>query len=466
MIDNILLTYQTETKSPFKKTPVPPQKKKIGTISPFKTNQMLLTAFPKHRQVNSFANTFEDKQIHKSNKLLNSDTKTSLKRKKQSNGQSALARFDLGGIELGRNKGIKKKNLSFNKKSKEEVVNTRYKKIATPVPKVTCYDRHMKFNSAKTLTNLTQTMNVSNNVLTPSNNSFVRKKQENHPKRSMKEKINEILENSIIDQKFENEIKNDELILNKSSSSFDIFLKQNEQEIEMLNKETTKENFSSLKNDFEIFYTDDYVSSISEGMLQLELQLVIEKIFEIQAEYHKEYKAHLHNYKIYLELLNKNSRSFFLYLKKYNELMKLKERSKIKKIKHLIIESKKQNYSLIKGEINLLDKITESSNLPIFKSKKQINPKLFKNIFILICQRAKTKLTNNQRDFYHETLIQKGINENKSENLLTNTNTNASESVPFKKKSSSKMSITSKKKGKTVNQQFDKITKVLFTSDH
>ena len=144
----------------------------------------------------------------------------------------------------------------------------------------------------------------------------------------------------------------------------------------------------------------------------------------------------------------------------------MKERSKIKKIKHLIIESKKQNYSLIKGEINLLDKITEASNLPIFKSKKQINPKLFKNIFILICQRAKTKLTNNQRDFYHETLIQKGINENKSENLLTNTNTNASESVPVKKKSSSKMSITSKKKGKTVNQQFDKITKVLFTNDH
>lgn len=465
MIDNILLTYQTETRSPFKKTPAPPQKKKTGTVSPFKTNQMLLTAYPKHRQVNSFANNFEDKQTHKSNKLLNSDTKTSLKRKKQSNEQSALTRFDLGRVGLGRNKGIKKKNLSFNKKSKEEVINTRYKKIATPVPKVTCYDRHMKFNSAKTLTNLTQTMNVSGNVLTPKNNSFVRKKQENQPKRTMKEKINEILENSIIDQKFENEIKNDELILNKSSS-FDIFLKQNEQETEMLNKESTKENFNSLKNDFEIFYTEDYISSITQEMLQLELQLIVEKIFEIQAEYHKEYNAHLHNYKIYLELLNKHSRSFFLYLKKYNKLMKLKERSKIKKIKQLINESKLQNYSLIKGEINLFDKITQSSKLPIFKSKKQINPRLLKNIFILICQKAKNKLTNNERDFYHEALIQKGINENKSENLLTNTNTNASDSVPVKKKSSSKMSISSKKKGKTVNQQFDKITKVLFTSDH
>ena len=54
-------------------------------------------------------------------------------------------------------------------------------------------------------------------------------------------------------------------------------------------KECIESEFENLKNDFDIFYTKEYLNEIQEDVLQLEIQLQFEKIFELQSVYHKEY---------------------------------------------------------------------------------------------------------------------------------------------------------------------------------
>ena len=47
-------------------------------------------------------------------------------------------------------------------------------------------------------------------------------------------------------------------------------------------------DFENLKNDFDIFYTNEYLNNIDIEVIELEVQLLIEKIFEIQEAYHLE----------------------------------------------------------------------------------------------------------------------------------------------------------------------------------
>ena len=72
--------------------------------------------------------------------------------------------------------------------------------------------------------------------------------------------------------------------INISFNSYNINFDDNDNEELFIDSE-----FENLKNDFEIFYTNDYLNNIQEDVLQLEIQLLFEKIFELQSVYHKEY---------------------------------------------------------------------------------------------------------------------------------------------------------------------------------
>ena len=72
--------------------------------------------------------------------------------------------------------------------------------------------------------------------------------------------------------------------INISFNSYNINFDDNDNEELFIDSE-----FENLKNDFEIFYTNDYLNNIQEDVLQLEIQLFFEKIFELQSVYHKEY---------------------------------------------------------------------------------------------------------------------------------------------------------------------------------
>ena len=77
---------------------------------------------------------------------------------------------------------------------------------------------------------------------------------------------------------------NDNENINISFNSYNINFDNNDNEELFIESE-----FENLKNDFEIFYTNDYLNNIQEDVLQLEIQLLLEKIFELQSVYHKEY---------------------------------------------------------------------------------------------------------------------------------------------------------------------------------
>ena len=117
------------------------------------------------------------------------------------------------------------------------------KSIANSNQKLTSYDRKK---------GISQSMNSSSKkISTEANISSSTVKQ------NLQDKINSALESSIIDQQYENEIKNDEIILNDEVlnpvSSFD----------EKKNSNTIAD-FESWKNDFDIFYTDELVEKMNK----------------------------------------------------------------------------------------------------------------------------------------------------------------------------------------------------------
>ena len=90
---------------------------------------------------------------------------------------------------------------------------------------------------------------------------------------------NNISNNNIICNIYNNG-ENDNSNISFNSYSFD----NNDDRKEYIDSE-----FENLKNDFDIFYTKEYLNDIQEDVLQLEIQLQFEKIFELQSVYHKEY---------------------------------------------------------------------------------------------------------------------------------------------------------------------------------
>lgn len=437
MMTNNSFQYQTIPKTP-NRNPIHPSKKKRIDTSPYTPATMLtMSSITHHRPTNS-NNAHKNSKKSKAHKLQSSATKTSIFQSKNKIDHSPISSFDL--IETkGRNQIInKKKDLSFNKKIKTEILSTGYKNVQTPTTKVTRYDRHMKFNSAKTLNSLSESINNSTHLVVSSSNSFINKVDKDNV--LLKEKINSILEGSIVDQKYQNEIKKDELILNNilsKSNSFDNLLKKKEKNTDNImnsnDEYSHQENFFSLKNDYDIFYTEEYIRTISDDMIQLELQLLIDKVYEMQTAYHKTFKILFDNYKLYSTLLRTYYKKYFTTRKKYNILVQKKEKMKMKKNINMIWDNSNL-FTLLNKEMKFFYEITKGASFD-FSSKKVKTNRTFKNIFLSISQRVKNKLnTNEKKDVSNKNNIGM-INKKKSINT---------------------------KKGKPVNQNFDKIQKVLF----
>ena len=198
-------------------------------------------------------------------------------------------------------------NILFNSMNYENSKKRDFNSVNTSLGKIKNYNSAYKKSvqgqngSSKTLTDIITNSNkqtIRTNTLHASTKSqsselgFVKKLDEKF----------KTIEDSIIDKNFESGIDKDEIIVSSKKKLDDVC--PNVKSTKFTNKtiEDDKDFFSdepdeasdnesefdSLKNDFEIFYTDDYVKSISSDMLKLELQLVIEKILELQQAYHKQ----------------------------------------------------------------------------------------------------------------------------------------------------------------------------------
>ena len=176
-----------------------------------------------------------------------------------------------------------------------------------------------------------------------------------------------------------------------------------EENIELTNAD---ENFERLKNDFLLLYSNCNMNKISNDVLFLEVQLMIEKLLAIQERHQKEY------IELFNDIIN-NKKLFDIYEKEYILLNKKINKLHIKKMNNDIIDQKRELYhkninnfiqkrkKIIDKEENIIwQKILEKVN----KSQVIINNKnKMINIFLTICEKKENTLNKLSFKFYKDT---------------------------------------------------------------
>ena len=233
------------------------------------------------------------------------------------------------------------------------------------------------------------------------------------------------LEEEIIDNNFRRTIKNDDIIindnnininntpyLNNSSYSFspsddDISLESNS-ELEQI--DPCIKVFINAQTDFLIFYTNDYLSSITDDTLSLETQLMIEKIFDLQNIFHKQYNILNKKYNQYKISYETYTEKYYGILKKYHRLREKNKKRDIYQIKYEIKNPKLKKEmmpGMFKKEIKLWNRMIDDnkkSNL-----KKSMKKQIFK-LFIPILISNKNKLSILQKKFLTNIMEKNKLN--------------------------------------------------------
>jgi len=113
----------------------------------------------------------------------------------------------------------------------------------------------------------------------PINNLIIKQKEnliDNNQDDNLKSKIEEKL---LINQ-------DNKILINPYNNS------DNNEINENIEENSIDDEFLGLKNDFEIFYTKDYLENINNDFFKLEIELCFEKVFELILSYHNTLKAY------------------------------------------------------------------------------------------------------------------------------------------------------------------------------
>jgi hypothetical protein len=149
-------------------------------------------------------------------------------------------------------------------------------------------------------------------------------------------------------------------------------------------------NFENIKADFGIMYIDEYDKMINDDMLVLELQLLFEKILDLENSYHEEYAN-------FIKKFHENKNFISLITDKYKEtqkkifnLSKIKENINNKNELNLFLvtqEKEKKSYvtEINVKEINLWENMFKNKLKKINSNSDCIDRKSeMKNLFIKI----------------------------------------------------------------------------------
>ena len=239
----------------------------------------------------------------------------------------------------------------------------------------------------------------------------------------------ESIENTIIDKNYENDIDHDEIIIgsnknrNQVSNLYDILHLSTE--IKNEKKETSNKNdynednylidnnFENNKNDFTIMYIDNYAKIINDDVLSMELQLLYEKILDLQNSYHEEYIKIINKF-------NENKKYISLNIFKYKEIQKkifnlLKIREKFNgknQLNSFLVTQEKGNKTSLKEinekEINLWENMLIGKGYN-FKFKKygdvNGNKKDLKELFKKIVFDKYSSLKNSLNDIENKIVV-------------------------------------------------------------
>ena len=119
-------------------------------------------------------------------------------------------------------------------------------------------------------------------------------------------------------------------------------------------------NFSRLKEDFILLYSDNYVNNVQEDLLKLEIDLFVEKMTGLISAYHQE----INDRKILNQMiendLKRNSEKYLTLSKLYYKLNLVKKNYERK---HLILNKNKNNLK----DINDKNFVTNKNEIELFK---------------------------------------------------------------------------------------------------
>ena len=223
------------------------------------------------------------------------------------------------------------------------------------------------------------------------------------------------LEDSIINQSFRNTIKLDTDIIGKnklpnvfSSSSLNL----NEYSNLFTNECNTSSHFYN-NDDYEIkikeffkLYTKEYIFQIDDDMLQLETQIMLEKIFDLLNNCNIQKRENLKNYSNYNNAFISFSNNYLELNKKYDKLKDKIRKSRLKEMNYKLNKkfinefNTKIEPNLFIQEINIWKNVTNNctinDNLCSFNKNKLID------IFLSIVSRHKNKLNTLAKKFVND----------------------------------------------------------------
>ena len=254
---------------------------------------------------------------------------------------------------------------------------------------------------------------------------------------------------------------NSEFGLSNESISKNIIISDNDNSFGNRYTDNTISIFERLKNDFSLLYSSDNINQMNNDILFLEMQIMIEKILELQNRHQKEYRDLFNSINLFQNIFKNYQYQCILLFKKINKLkaknfnldLKIKRKKYCNKnIKNFINRRKK---IINKDEFSLWDKMLENSNKTIIQNNSK---KKMINIFLKICEKNENNLNKLSMKFYKDTNNRNSkININDIKNKRNNYNSYFSENQKSKMKSKIKENEDINLNYKLINNNKNKI---------
>ena len=450
---NVLLKSYNTQSSPFGKSDKNNNTKSISFTKKSNINQSQQNIFYKHSSYNS------NNELNNLNKLNNISSNSFIKENE-----------DLGKVKYKRTQSKKSSSKSIKKISSNLLKNHIINKEIEDNNNIPTEDNYKipKFNTENNFNVNFMNTDIKNKQNDNSNNQMIESNSESNFIKNESIEFNE----EFSFNNYKNRIFDDPDIKEKEKEETYNFSKNNDLENIEYNENPIDEEFLGLKNDFKIFYTKDYIDDINDDLLNLEIELCIEKIFDLILSYHQALKLHeienkieqnkIKNYIKENKILNKQIlkvNCLNIINKSQNNLVQIENEIKQNKIN--MFKSDKTNeidvlHKLFSQESNKKnEKIKSIFSKIILKQKNKIKdpetlniiktilPKLFfsqnkKNLQIETIPKNKRKTTSNPKGLKNRNNLKKE-KKNSSSNNSYSSNIILSEN--YKKKSIPKRSL-------------------------